>query len=221
MADPNMSESEEMYLITLAKLAERGLEGPVPLATLAAELDVLPVSANQMVHKLQQEGVVEYLPYKGVALQPEGRRRANRTLRRRRLWELFLVDRLGIGFNEADALACRFEHVGSDALTERLAIFLGHPHTSSQGLPIPAVEETAAADEQPLSQMQVGRQYQVTAIQDASLQRFLESQKIQPGTALHLLAGSCEGQVLLEADGHRLELAPEAACNLLVKETKA
>ena len=130
MAHPNMSEAEEMYMITLAKLAERGVQSPVPLTLLAEELAVLPVSANQMVHKLEQEGILDYVPYKGVAMRPEGRRLANRTLRRRRLWELFLVDRLGLPFAEADALACRMEHITSAEVTERLAV-----HGDSRSLP--------------------------------------------------------------------------------------
>src|SRR3972149_3730189 len=127
MVQQNMSESEEMYVITLARLAARGVQGPVPLPRLAEELAVLPVSANQMVHKLQEEGILDYQPYKGVALRPEGLRRANRTLRRRRLWELFLVERLGMGFDEADTLACRLEHLGTDAVAEQLAAVLGDP----------------------------------------------------------------------------------------------
>ena len=72
MANPIMSEAEEMYLIALARLGEQGVQGPVPLAQLAQELSVLPVSANQMVHKLKQEGILDYVPYKGVELKPEG-----------------------------------------------------------------------------------------------------------------------------------------------------
>ncbi|HEY4717966.1 MAG TPA: metal-dependent transcriptional regulator [Anaerolineales bacterium] len=218
MADLNMTESEEMYLITLAKLAERGVAGPVPLTMLAGELAVLPVSANQMVHKLQGEGVLDYLPYKGVALRPEGLRRANRTLRRRRLWELFLVERLGMGFDEADTLACRLEHLGTDAVAEQLATFLGDPKVSSQGLPIPPAEEIQDAEE-PLSQKKAGHVYEVTQIAEGTLRSFLAAQGIGECTQLKLLASSSRGDVMVDVQGTRLHLAAKAAGSLLVKES--
>ena len=218
MAHPNMSEAEEMYMITLAKLAERGVQSPVPLTLLAEELAVLPVSANQMVHKLEQEGILDYVPYKGVAMRPEGRRLANRTLRRRRLWELFLVDRLGLPFAEADALACRMEHITSAEVTERLAAFLGHPIRSSRGLPIPPVEDDGQSFEKPLAQAAVGRIYEVANIGDEILREFLASNEIAAGTVLRLLAISSHGDVLLDINGAHINLTGETAAQVSVKE---
>lgn len=218
MVDLNISESEEMYLITLAKLAERGVEAPVPLALLAEELQVLPVSANQMVHKLEQEGILDYVPYKGVALRPEGQKLANRTLRRRRLWELFLVDRLGLPFAEADSLACRMEHITSPEVTERLAAFLGNPERSSRGLPIPPADETPPI-EGLLSQAEVGREYLVSAIGDEILREFLATNEIAVGSTLRVLATSSQGDVLLEVAGEHVNLAGETAHQVMVKET--
>lgn len=217
MANPNMTEAEEMYLITLAKLAESGVVGPVPLAQLAEELAVLPVSANQMVHKLEQEGILDYVPYKGVALRPAGEKVANRTLRRRRLWELFLVDRLGLPFAEADSLACRMEHITTAEVSERLAVFLGNPVRSSNGLPIPAAEDGIKTAE-PLAKAEVGRNYEVTEVGDEILREFLTTNDIAEGTVLRLLARSSYGDVLLEAEGTRLNLAGETAGQVLVRE---
>lgn len=221
MANPNMSESVEMYLITLAKLAERGVQGPIPLSQLAEELAVLPVSANQMVHKLEQEGILDYVPYKGVALRPEGQKLANRTLRRRRLWELFLVDRLGLPFDEADALACRMEHITSAEVTERLAAFLGNPVRSSRGLPIPPAEDEIEVIEEPLSMAEVGRNYEVMKIGDEILREFLATNEIAEGTVLRLLATSSHGDVLLDVEGAHVNLAGETAAQVLVKENLA
>jgi len=218
MVDQNMSEAVEMYLITLAKLAERGIQGPVPVAQLAEELAVLPVSANQMVHKLEQEGILDYVPYKGVALRPEGQKLANRTLRRRRLWELFLVDRLGLPFAEADALACRMEHISSAEVTERLATFLGNPDRSSRGLPIPPAEDEIPAIEEPLSKAEAGRSYVVTKISDEILREFLGTNEIAEGSELRLLATSSHGDVLLDVNGTHMNLAGETAAQVSVRE---
>ena len=217
MAHLNMSESEDMYLITLANLAERGVASPVPLSVLAADLTVMPVSANQMVHKLQEEGLVDYQPYKGVALRTEGLRRANRTLRRRRLWELFLVDKLALGFAEADSLACRLEHLGTEEVTERLEAFLGHPQLSAQGLPIPAAEADDLA-EKPLAQRTAGRDYAVTRIDDEAVRRYLAAQGMCQGAQVRLVAVSARGDVLLEVNEARFELAAAAAKAVIVGE---
>ena len=74
-----MTESEEMYLVTIARLKETELEGPVPLSQLASELEVLNVSVNQMVRKLEETGLVVYLPYKGVDLTESGVQLAGRS----------------------------------------------------------------------------------------------------------------------------------------------
>jgi DtxR family Mn-dependent transcriptional regulator len=219
MANPNMSEAEEMYLITLAKLAESGIQGPIPLVQLADELKVLPVSANQMVHKLEQEGILDYVPYKGVALKPEGEKAANRTLRRRRLWEIFLVERLGLPFSEADALACRMEHVTTAEVTERLAAFLGNPVRSSRGLPIPPAEDGNQSTEHLLAKAVVGRCYEVTQIGDEILREFLQSNDVEEGVMLRLLARSSFGDVLVDINGAQIDLVGEIAQQISVRES--
>ncbi len=103
----DISESEEMYLIAIARLAEQGVQEPIPISLLAKELSIQPVSANQMVHKLADAGLLDYLPYKGVRLTASGWKVARHVLRHRRLWEVFLVEHLEIALDEADALACR------------------------------------------------------------------------------------------------------------------
>ena len=218
MANPIMSEAEEMYLIALARLGEQGVQGPVPLAQLAQELSVLPVSANQMVHKLKQEGILDYVPYKGVELKPEGQKVADRTLRRRRLWELFLVDRLGLPFTEADALACRMEHITTAEVTERLAAFLGNPVRNSRGLSIPPAEEDNQLQEGPLAQAEVGRNYSVTIIGDEILREFLTANDITEGSSVRLLARSSSGDVLIGVQGVQLNLAGETALQVMVTE---
>jgi DtxR family Mn-dependent transcriptional regulator len=108
-----MSESEEMYLVTLARLNEAEGKDPTPVSRLAEELAVLPVSVNQMIHKLEESGLVKYTQYKGVTLTETGIRQANNILRSRRLWEVFLVERLHYIPDEAESLACRLEHAVS------------------------------------------------------------------------------------------------------------
>src|SRR3989337_2616903 len=106
------SESEEMYLITVARATEEGRSGPVPLALIADTLAVSVASANEMVRKLARP-------------------------RPRRLWGTFLADHLGLSPRAADDQACHLEHVTTPDSADRLAEFLGDPEADPLGLPIP------------------------------------------------------------------------------------
>ncbi len=127
--------SEEMYLITVAMAEEEGREGPLPLASLAQALSISPASANQMVWRLADRGLVAYHPYRGVLLTAAGRAAAQRVLRGRRLWASFLEEHLGFGVEEADALACDYEHLTPPRVADRLEAFLdraGGPAAASR-----------------------------------------------------------------------------------------
>ena len=134
--------SEEMYLVTIAVAEEDGSGGPLPLAAVAHSLSISPVSANQMVHRLAERGLVDYHPYRGAVLTAAGRSAARRVLRGRRLWATFLVDRLGFGPAEADALACRLEHVTPPEVADRLSGFLGEPAVGPLGRDIPPAQDS-------------------------------------------------------------------------------
>jgi DtxR family Mn-dependent transcriptional regulator len=127
-----------MYLITVAVAEEEGRAAPLPLAELAASLGISPISANQMVRRLGERGLMSYHPYRGVALTAPGRAEARRVLRGRRLWATFLAGQLGFSPEEADALACGLEHVTPPDAADRLARFLGDPAATPWGEPIPA-----------------------------------------------------------------------------------
>jgi DtxR family Mn-dependent transcriptional regulator len=135
-----LTESMQMYLISVARLREG--QAPVALARLAETLGISPVSANEMCHKLQDGGWLVYRPYKGVTLTPEGERRALYVMRRHRLWEVFLVQHLGLDVALAHDTACQLEHVTSDLLADRLDGFLGYPQVNATGERIPKADGT-------------------------------------------------------------------------------
>jgi DtxR family Mn-dependent transcriptional regulator len=103
----------------------------------AAALGVSPATATAMVKHLVTRGLVEHVPYKGVALSPAGRRVAAAVVRRHRIVERFLADVLGYSWAEADRLAPRFEHDLPQEVEERLFDALGRPAACPHGFPIP------------------------------------------------------------------------------------
>ena len=214
-----MSESEEMYLITIARYVEDGYEGPVPLSRLASRMAVAPVSVNQMIKKLEEAGLVDYIPYKGVGLTDIGRKTARSVLRLRRLWELFLVKHLALPLEEADALACRMEHITSDEVADRLAAFLDHPTISAVGKLIPASDtETFLAPPLRLSDLNSGETAEILMI-DApeATQDFFTSEGLQPGVIVEVLAISSNRTFLINTGGRQSTLATPVAEGVLVK----
>lgn len=218
------SESVEMYLVTIAMLGEKGHTGPVPLSRLAEELSVQSVSANQMVRKLDEEGWVSYQPYKGVELTGEGQEQAQHILRHRRLWEVFFVDKLGLSPTEADALACRMEHVTTDAVAGRLYDYLGAPQVSPGGRAIPSGSPEATVQQGwPLGELNVGQSAEVLRLgADDAAQAFLQAEGLTPGVEVVIEALSSEGAVLLRVGERMLTLSAEmaAAVHAAVPEVK-
>jgi len=213
-----MSESEEMYLITIARLVEQGVEEPVSIPQLAGELSIQPVSANQMVHKLAEDALVEYLPYKGVQLTEDGREVALQVLRDRRLWEVFLVAHLELPPSEADALACRLEHITPKGLTGRLAHYLGHPSVTPQGLPIPELNgEPVVQALQPLTSLAVGERGEVIRVEgDPATRTFLEAEGLRPGLEVCPLAIGGGDAMLLQVGDNRIHLSGTVANKILI-----
>ena len=217
-----MSESEEMYLITIAGLSEQAPDAPVPLSQLAAQLSVQTVSANQMIRKLAEAQLVHYEPYKGVELTGSGWQQAWHVLRHRRLWEVFLVEKLHLSLDEADALACRMEHITPSEVANKLSDFLGNPLISPQGKPIPSGSAASSVPLYPLSSLSAGQTAHLVFgdIQPA-VQKFLESEGLRPGTEVLVLGTGSTGAILLRAGNHYLHLDPTLAQSLFVQTSQS
>ncbi len=214
-----LSESEEMYLVTLRKFCEDCASTPVPIPDLARALGVQPVSVNQMVNKLADMGLVKYLPYKGVELTADGRAISTRILRHRRLWEVFLVSSLQMDLDEAERLACQLEHLTAPDVANRLAHFLDYPTVCFHGEPIPQNEDSTETlfEGVPLTSMQIGQYGQVTRINtDTVAARFLADAGVRPGMEIGLVGVGANGDVLLESPAGRIQLSAEMSSAITV-----
>lgn len=209
-----MSESTEMYLLRIALLQDG--DSQVPISALADELSVSPVSANQMCRRLASEGLVIYQPYKGVTLTAQGEKVALRILRNRRLWEVFLVEKLHIEPKEAEEMACRLEHVTPDLLSKRLAEFLGNPTLSPQREPIPPeADDEVRRPRRPLTSLIAGQEARITSIYtEAAVREFLRAQGVSPGALVKVVAGAANGSMLLEVADDYVYLTHEVAAQI-------
>ncbi len=214
-----LSETEEMYLVTIRRICEFCQNNPVPIPEIAKELGVQPVSASQMINKLAETGYVTYLPYKGVELTPEGIKIATRILRHRRLWEVFLVKVLNMGVDEAENLACQIEHVTSRDVASRLSKFLGEPKVCYHGAPIPQDDEGEfiIPEGVPLSSLTIGQTGQVIHVTNDSLtNEFLASEGLLPGVSISIQAIGSDSNILAEINNKRIQLTKEMADSIIV-----
>ena len=157
--------STEDYIKHIEKLHAGG--GSVSTSSLATSLGVADASVTEMVKRLAERGLVRYRPYRGVSLTEEGRLMAMRTLRRHRLWEMYLVRHLGFSWDAIHDEAERLEHVTSEALEEALDRALGYPTVDPHGDPIPTTAgELRPRSTIPLSAASPGATVRVLRVTD-------------------------------------------------------
>jgi DtxR family Mn-dependent transcriptional regulator len=179
------NESTEMYLKTVRELAQE--DNVVPISALAKRLGVSTVSATEMVHRLQDQGLLQHVPYRGISLTEDGQQRAIAITRAHRLWERFLADQLQLPWEDVHDIACRLEHATDNVVTEALAAFLQNPVHCPHGNPIPAADGTILPEESiPLHTLSAGQSATVTAIRPESseLLGYLASLGLKPGAEL-------------------------------------
>lgn len=218
-------ESAEMYLKTIAELTMS--DDVTPISTVADRMDVSPVSATEMVHRLQDRSLVEHLPYKGVRLTDVGRKKATAVIRRHRLWEVFLVEKLGYSWSRAHGLACRLEHSSDSELAERLADLLGNPRVCPHGNPIPGCDSAGTQPEiqavlPRMSEMSSGEVGVIVSIhpESDSLLEYLERRRLIPGARVRIEElAILDGPISVDVDGSLEIIGRAVASHVYVEST--
>jgi DtxR family Mn-dependent transcriptional regulator len=165
-------------------------DGAASTNELAALLEVRPASVSGMLRKLSDLGLVEHERYHGVRLTERGRRVALEVIRHHRLVELFLVESLGMTWDEVHAEAEVLEHALSEELEELIATKLGNPTVDPHGDPIPSRElKLAETSATALAELKPGETATFVRVSDADpeMLRFLGERDIVPGTRLELV----------------------------------
>jgi DtxR family Mn-dependent transcriptional regulator len=193
----------------------------VPMGQVASALGVTPGTATTMVKALAESGLAEYEPYSGVRLSAAGERLAGLVLRRHRLVELFLVQVMGMRWDEVHDDAEQLEHVVSEKLIERIDEMLGRPTHDPHGDPIPDPEGTIAHRHlDSLLTCPLDTPLKVTRIadQDPAFLRFIEKNDLKPGQSVEVEnRDAAADAVWLVAHGHRVMIGTRAASKLLVE----
>jgi len=172
--------SEENYLKAIYHLEKQG-NGKVSATSISEELANNPASVVDMLRRLSDKKLIQYDKKKGAVLTASGQKIAVLIVRKHRLWEVFLHDKLGYSWDEVHDIAEQLEHIRDYDLPDRLEKFLGFPKYDPHGDPIPQSNgHLPAVTSKPLSEIEVNRKIRVTNVSDSSADflRYLEKQGI-------------------------------------------
>jgi DtxR family Mn-dependent transcriptional regulator len=215
-----LSLTEENYLKAIYRLSHDGTAG-VSTSEIADAMLTKAASVTDMIKRLSSKGLVSYEKYHGVQISKEGKSRALTVVRKHRLWETFLVDKLGFAWSDVHEVAEQLEHIQSPLLIEKLDAFLGCPSHDPHGHPIPDKNgKVVETKNRPLSLIEKGSEGKVCSVTDSSsaFLLFLDKVGIHIGSVLLVQEReSFDGSLEVVVDGKkRTLLSREASDNILV-----
>lgn len=164
-----LSIVEENYLKAIYKILELG-EEPVSTNALAEHMTIKAATATDMLKRLSEKELINYVKYQGVTLTERGKQIALYIIRKHRLWEMFLVEKLNFSWEEVHEVAEQLEHINSNKLIDEIDRLLEFPTVDPHGDPIPSAEGAIASPNRiSLSQSTKGKKLKVSGVKDHSV----------------------------------------------------
>lgn len=215
-----MTHSEENYLKTIYHLTVQ-LEAEVPTNAIAEMMETKASSVTDMLKKLSDKSLINYIKYQGVSLTDKGRHAAKMIVRKHRLWEVFLVEKLAFTWDEVHDIAEQLEHIKSEQLINKLDDFLGNPTEDPHGDPIPDAQGKITKTEKLLlSELAESETAICVGVKDSSADflQYLNKQKIALGAVIKVLGReNFDASLHLIINDTPLTVSSKIAGNLYVK----
>ena len=213
------SQSEEDYLKALYHL-EMDFDS-VSTNSIADYLDMKPSSVTDMLKKLAEKKFINYQKYKGTSLTKKGKLIALSIIRKHRLWETFLVVKLGFGWDQVHIIAEQLEHIKSEELIENLDNFLGNPKYDPHGDPIPNKNgEIEKMNQKLLVELKASQKGIITGVKKgtASLLNYLDKEKVKLGDSIKVIEIlEFDGTYIVEINKRKLTFSEKICQNLLLE----
>ena len=218
-----MTLSEEDYVKAIYHLGKKE-HSSVSTNAIAEQMATKPSSVTDMIKKLSEKGYVNHKKYQGVTLTEQGRTVALSIVRKHRLWEVFLVDKLGFSWDEVHEVAEQLEHIKSEKLVDRLDKHLGFPEVDPHGDPIPSKKgEFKKSIKKLLNEVPVGTVGVCVGVKDSSpsFLKFLDKNQIALGDAISVLdKEEFDGSLHIKIKGNDIHISNQIASNLYLKITE-
>ncbi len=215
-----MTFSEENYLKTIYHLTTIS-ELEVSTNAIAEMMETKASSVTDMLKKLAEKDLVNYKKYQGVSLTEKGKLNAKMIVRKHRLWEVFLVDKLDFSWDEVHDIAEQLEHIKSEQLINRLDDFLGNPTEDPHGDPIPdANGQIVKTEKQLLSELSENQNGICVGVKDTSSEflKYLDKQGISLGSKIEIMGKeSFDLSLKIKLNNRELTISNKIASNLFVK----
>jgi len=213
------TQAEENYLKAIFKLSGED-EETVSTSALAEELQTKASSVSDMVKKLSEKNLINYVKYQGVSLTKEGHDLAVHTIRKHRLWEVFLVNRLNFKWDEVHDIAEQLEHIRSSELVNKLDAFLCYPNYDPHGDPIPnAKGEFPKTTAIPLSEVHSKVKGKVVTVEldEPGFLNYLDKLNISIGTQIEILeVNDFDDSIDIKIDDVQRHISIDVAKNILI-----
>lgn len=184
-----LSYTEENYLKAIYKIIEKE-KNTASTNALAKFMGTTPASVTDMMKRLSEKELINYEKYRGVSLTNEGNKLANALIRKHRLWEVFLVDKLRFSWDQVHDIAEELEHIPSEELIMRLDAYLDYPKYDPHGDPIPNAEGKYTLRTQlPLSELMSGQTGQILGVKEHgnSFLKYLNQLRIKLGSIIQIV----------------------------------
>jgi DtxR family Mn-dependent transcriptional regulator len=210
--------AEENYLKSIYHLSLN--TESVSTNQLAALLNTKASSVTDMLKKLADKELINYTPYQGVTLTAAGEKIAINIIRKHRLWEFFLVEKLNFKWDEVHEMAEEMEHISSNELIDRLDKFMGSPKYDPHGDPIPDSNgKFNTHDLRPVSAIEINTCGVICGVRDHSVAflRYLEKQELTIGKKITVTdVIEFDRSVILQVENKTIQISREVANNLLI-----
>ncbi|MDI1317670.1 metal-dependent transcriptional regulator [Flavobacterium sp.] len=215
-----MTFSEENYLKTIYHLATIS-EGEVSTNAIAEKMETKASSVTDMLKKLSEKELIVYQKYKGVSLTDTGKLSAKMIVRKHRLWEVFLVDKLHFPWDEVHDIAEQLEHIKSEKLINKLDDFLGNPTEDPHGDSIPdANGKIIKVEKFLLSELNENQLGICVGVKDSSAEflKYLDKNQITLGCKIGVLAKEeFDLSLKIKVEDNTVTVSNSIANNLYVK----
>lgn len=216
-----LSLTEENYLKAIYHLSDGGSKA-VLTNELAEAMSTKAASVTDMIKKLSAKEFINYEKYYGVNVTSKGKTEALMVIRKHRLWETFLVEKLGFTWDEVHEVAEQLEHINSPRLIEKLDEFLGFPKVDPHGDPIPDHKGKLKVQPQiTIDQLAIGYQGKIAAVKDSdsNLLKYLDKIGAKPGIKIKILGKEeYDDSMEILIEDHRIFISKEVSQNILVIE---
>lgn len=213
------SFTEENYLKTIYHLSQLN-DSPVQTNAIAEGMKTRAASVTDMLKKLSDKQLIDYIKYQGVTLTERGKTTAVGVIRKHRLWEVFLVEKLKFKWDEVHDIAEELEHINSGLLVERLDEFLGFPKRDPHGDPIPDKDGFFEPDQNiHLHEMCQGDKGVIIGVNEytSSFLKHLERLGLTIGIRIEIEEiADYDGSVELLVEGKRINVSREVTQRILV-----